>query len=49
VITTAANELVDQIHDRTPLILAHEDYARRLAYLHPGNNFPSCNLALRFS
>jgi putative SOS response-associated peptidase YedK len=28
---TAANELVGQIHDRMPLILAHEDYERWLS------------------
>ena len=31
VITTAANELVGQIHDRMPLILAREDYGRWLS------------------
>jgi putative SOS response-associated peptidase YedK len=31
VITTAANELVGQIHDRMPLILAPEDYERWLS------------------
>jgi putative SOS response-associated peptidase YedK len=31
VITTAANELVGQIHDRMPLILAREHYGRWLS------------------
>ena len=31
VITTVANELVGQIHDRMPLILAREDYGRWLS------------------
>jgi putative SOS response-associated peptidase YedK len=44
VITTAANELVGQIHDRMPLILAHEDYARWLS----GEPDP-CNLMRPFS
>jgi putative SOS response-associated peptidase YedK len=31
VITTAANELVGQIHDRMPLILLREDHERWLS------------------
>jgi putative SOS response-associated peptidase YedK len=37
VITTDPNELMEQIHDRMPVILKREDYSRWLAYAEPSH------------